>query len=112
MKKIFEILTLLGIFVSFLITLKYVYGAGSLSELQNQTSYRSELINYLHTHNMTVMDTQLKSDILKNVNRLDTGELEKVLDQHMQDCQSGSLDGVAKIFNLSKAEMSKIYGDC
>ena len=61
---------------------------------------------------MTVIDTQLKSDILKNVNRLDSNELEKVVEQHKHACQSGSLDGVANIFNLTKAEMSKIYGDC
>jgi hypothetical protein len=56
----FELLIGLSILLgSSLITLNYAYGAGSLSELQNQVNatskYKEELVDYAIKHNMSVL---------------------------------------------------------
>jgi hypothetical protein len=105
MNKLSEALIFTAVLAVFLVGLKLAHG--SLSELQNEAtqedSYRSELIGYLYTHNMT-KDTQLRSDPLKNVNVMDINEMEAVVKDHMQDCQSG-------LYNRTYAFIQKSYED-
>jgi hypothetical protein len=126
MSKYLEILIIVAVLVVILASLKIAHGAGSLAELQSEakedTSYRDELIYYIHSHNMTndmvlkgyylTDDMLLKKDYIVNVNTLSMEEFEVIVKKHIQECESGSYDNIAKIFNLTKNEISTNYGDC
>lgn len=99
MNRYFEIGIIVSVSVVFLVLMKSVYGlAGSLEELQkqikNDTAYRNELVNYLLSHNMTVMNTQIKVNKLMNINTLETYELEAVVKGLMSDCQRERLSNL------------------
>jgi len=88
-KKIGFFLSVLVVcFVSFSLNMTYGQSASSLQELQGQdiqqNSYRDELENYLVSHNMTVMNTQLKENPMMNVSTMDVSELEDLVKNHMQ----------------------------
>jgi hypothetical protein len=115
MNKYIEIAIIVFVLSLALFLFKSAFGQ-SIGDLQNQvnndTAYRNELVNYLHSHNMTVNDTQLKVNELMNISTLETYELEAVVKGHMNDCQTGTFERIAETSNLSKAEMSEKYGDC
>jgi hypothetical protein len=116
-KKIGFFLSVLVVcFVSFSLNMTYGQSASSLQELQGQdiqqNSYRDELENYLVSHNMTVMNTQLKENPMMNVSTLDVSELEDLVKNHMQNCSAGLYALMGNIFNMTEDEISAIYGDC
>lgn len=116
--KYLEILTLLSILASILITLKYAYGlAGSLANLQSESKseldYRTQLDDYIISHNITCC--------LK-FNEMDDYQLESIVEQHMKDCQSGQHDrminetknmtsGIPSLLQTEK-EILGSYGNC
>jgi hypothetical protein len=107
MSKLIEIGIFAGILILFLFVIKSVFGAAN-----NDTAYRNELVNYLHSHNMTINNTQLKTNELMNINTLDISELQAVVRGHQNDCQSGTFSRFAASSNLSDAEISEKFGDC
>jgi hypothetical protein len=109
MSKLIEIGIFVVILVLFLFVMKSAFGAGPDN---NDTAYRNELVNYLHSHNMTINNTQLKANELMNINTLDISELQAVVRGHQNDCESGTFSRFAASSNLSDAEISEKFGDC
>lgn len=111
MNRYLEIAIFSSLLVLALLSFKSTFGQSS--SLDNpDTAYRNELVYYLLSHNMTVMDTQLKVNEHMNINTLETYELEAVVKGHMNDCQTGTFQRIANTSNLSKAAISERFGNC
>jgi hypothetical protein len=54
-------------------------------------------------------DTQLKSNPFKNVNVMDINEMEAVVKDHMQDCQSGLYNRTYAFIQIEIGNILKAY---
>jgi small nuclear ribonucleoprotein (snRNP)-like protein len=86
MSKFLEIVIILAILSIVLASLKLAYGAGSLAELQsqmnNETGYISELVNYTKSHNITMdYDQELVGKIVG------IDDFENMVKDHMEYCK-------------------------
>jgi hypothetical protein len=113
--KLVEVTIIASVLVIFQITMQLVYGlASSLEKLENESkaelSYRTELDNYIISHNITCC---------LNFNEMEDDELEAVVKQHMKDCESGHQDYMVRTYgmdtkldNRTRGEMLAMLGVC
>ena len=90
------------------LTIVHAHAISSIDELEDQVNetigYRGELSDYIISHNLTLMKSEFSYA---------TDELEQIVKQHVEDCQSGAFEDKKKLLEETLGgPANNLFGTC